>query len=306
MCVDFRDLNKVSLKDDFPLPNIDLLVDNIAGHALLSFMDGFSGYNRIKMAPEDIIKTAFTTQWGTYCYRVMPFGLTNADSESKKEKPIYYISKKMLEYEVKYTILEKTCLALVWATQTLRHYLLSNKVLLLSRMDPLKYLFEKPALTGRTARWLLLLSEFDITYVTQKFVKGRVIAEQLADSLVEENAFPKAEFPDEEIMDVEEDTPNTRWTMYFDGAVNNQDISATMEVQPLAVQLQWEPAHVNVIEIAARCPDGKPWYTDIRNLISGEVHPPEAPGKERRTLQRLAANFVICGGQLYRRSFDGI
>ena len=54
MCVDFRDLNKASPKDDFPLPHIDILVDNTAGHALLSFMDGFSGYNQIKMAPEDI------------------------------------------------------------------------------------------------------------------------------------------------------------------------------------------------------------------------------------------------------------
>ena len=45
MCVDFRDLNKASLKDDFPMPHIDILVDNTVGHALLSFMDGFSGYN---------------------------------------------------------------------------------------------------------------------------------------------------------------------------------------------------------------------------------------------------------------------
>ena len=45
MCVDFRDLNKASLKDDFPLPYIDVLVDNTKGHALLSFMDGFLGYN---------------------------------------------------------------------------------------------------------------------------------------------------------------------------------------------------------------------------------------------------------------------
>lgn len=51
MCVDFRDLNATSPKDDFPLPHIDMLVDSTAGHALLSFMDGFSGYNQIKMAP---------------------------------------------------------------------------------------------------------------------------------------------------------------------------------------------------------------------------------------------------------------
>ena len=45
VCVDFRDLNKASLKDDFPLPHIDMLVDCITGHPMLSFMDGFSGYN---------------------------------------------------------------------------------------------------------------------------------------------------------------------------------------------------------------------------------------------------------------------
>ena len=78
VCVDFRDLNKASPKDDFPLPHIDMLVDNTAGHPMLSFMDGFSGYNQILMAPEDMEKTSFIIEWGTYCYRVMPFGLKNA------------------------------------------------------------------------------------------------------------------------------------------------------------------------------------------------------------------------------------
>ncbi|KAG5564943.1 hypothetical protein RHGRI_000971 [Rhododendron griersonianum] len=80
VCVDFRDLNKASPKDDFPLPHIDVLVDNTAGHALLSFMDDFSGYNQILTAPEDREKTTFITEWGTYCYWVMPFGLKNAGS----------------------------------------------------------------------------------------------------------------------------------------------------------------------------------------------------------------------------------
>ena len=59
VCVDFRNLNKASAKDDFPLPHIDMLVDNTAGHAMLSFMDGFSSYNQIMMAPEDMEKTSF-------------------------------------------------------------------------------------------------------------------------------------------------------------------------------------------------------------------------------------------------------
>ena len=60
------------------MPHIEVLVDNIARHVLLSFMDGFSGYDQIKMALEDMEKTSFITPWGTYCYKVMPFGLKNA------------------------------------------------------------------------------------------------------------------------------------------------------------------------------------------------------------------------------------
>ncbi|PKI38860.1 hypothetical protein CRG98_040760 [Punica granatum] len=78
VCVDYRDLNKASPKDNFPLPHIDVLVDNTARHTLFSFMDGFSEYNQIRMAEEDKIKTTFITMWGTFCYRVMPFGLKNA------------------------------------------------------------------------------------------------------------------------------------------------------------------------------------------------------------------------------------
>ena len=78
VCVDFRDLNEFNPKDDFPLPRIDLLVDSTIGHSMLSFMDGFLGYNKILMALEVMEKTTFITEWGTYCYKVMPFGLKNA------------------------------------------------------------------------------------------------------------------------------------------------------------------------------------------------------------------------------------
>ena len=64
MCVDFTDLNKACPKDIFPLPRIDQLVDSIAGHELLSFMDAFSGYNQIIMDKQDQEKTAFITSQG--------------------------------------------------------------------------------------------------------------------------------------------------------------------------------------------------------------------------------------------------
>ena len=76
--MDFTDLNKACPKDCYPLPKIDLLVDATVGHSLLSFMDAYSGYNQIRMHPDDEEKTSFITDQGTYCYRVMPFGLKNA------------------------------------------------------------------------------------------------------------------------------------------------------------------------------------------------------------------------------------
>lgn len=61
MCVDYKDLNRASPKDDFPLPHIDILVDNTAQFWVFSFMDGFSGYNQIKIVLVDMDKTTFIT-----------------------------------------------------------------------------------------------------------------------------------------------------------------------------------------------------------------------------------------------------
>ena len=91
--------------------------------------------------------------------------------DSGKERVIYYMSKRMLEYEMKYAMIERLCLTLVWATRRLRHYMIEYSVHLISRLDPLRYLFDRPALTGRLMRWLILLTEFDIQYVSQKSIK---------------------------------------------------------------------------------------------------------------------------------------
>ena len=78
ICIDFRDLNSACPKDEFPLPITDVMIDNTCGFERMSFMDGFSGYNQIKMYPEDEKHTSFRTPQGVYCYTVMPFGLKNA------------------------------------------------------------------------------------------------------------------------------------------------------------------------------------------------------------------------------------
>ena len=73
ICIDYRELNKATLKDYFPLPFIDQVLDTFAGKKYFSFLDGFSGYNQIQIAPEDQDKTNFTCPWGTFAYRVLPF-----------------------------------------------------------------------------------------------------------------------------------------------------------------------------------------------------------------------------------------
>ena len=78
ICVDYRELNKATQKDHFPLPFIDQVLDTLVGKKLFSFLDGFSGYNQIQIAPEDQDKTTFTCPWGKFAYRVLLFGLCNA------------------------------------------------------------------------------------------------------------------------------------------------------------------------------------------------------------------------------------
>ncbi|XP_071933752.1 uncharacterized protein [Coffea arabica] len=447
VCVDYRDLNKASPKDDFPLPNIHILLDNTAGHEIESFCDCFAGYHQILMAEEDREKTAFITPWGTFCYRVMPFGLKNAgatyqrtmttlfhdmihremevyvddiiikskrtedhlddlrklferlrkynlklnpakcafgapagkllgfivskrgieidpakikairempvpktqkdvksflgkinfigrfiaqltatceplfkllrknvplywneecqqafdkikdyllhppvlvppkpgrplimylsvldgavgcvlgqhDDSGRKEQAIYYLSKKFTQYEANYSFIEKSCCALAWAAQKLRHYLLSHTTYLISRSDPLKYLLEKPMLTGRLAKWQIVLSEFDIVFTSQKAVKGQAIADHLAENPRDDDYQPlHTYFPDEKILfvgatdDISEQCPE--WRLFFDGASNSLGagigavlVSPEGKHYPAAAKLQF-PCTNNMAEYEA-------------------------------------------------------
>ncbi|XP_060960721.1 uncharacterized protein LOC133031270 [Cannabis sativa] len=78
VCIDFTNLNKACPKDNFPLPHIDMIIDATVGHELMSFMDAFSGDNRIMMHPLNREKTYFITERGAYCYKVIHFGLKNS------------------------------------------------------------------------------------------------------------------------------------------------------------------------------------------------------------------------------------
>ncbi|KAI5324178.1 hypothetical protein L3X38_033251 [Prunus dulcis] len=78
VCIDYRKLNTTTSKDHFPLPFVDQMLERLAGHSHYCFLDGYSGYNQIAIAPEDQEKTTFTCPFGTFAYRRMPFGLCNA------------------------------------------------------------------------------------------------------------------------------------------------------------------------------------------------------------------------------------
>lgn len=87
--------------------------------------------------------------------------------------------------------------------QRMCNYMLYQTTMLISHMDPLKYLFEKSALFGRLARWHLLLAKFDITYITQKSIKGHAIADHLANNPVEGYQPMMDLFPEEPILSIE-------------------------------------------------------------------------------------------------------
>ncbi|XP_038687483.1 uncharacterized protein LOC119986862 [Tripterygium wilfordii] len=438
VCVDFRDLNKACPKDDFPLPITELMVDATTGHEVLSFMDGSSGYNQIRMNPKDEEFTAFSTPKGIYCYKVMPFGLKNAGAtyqramqkifddilhkkvecyvddlvvktknrknhlddlrviferlrrfqlkmnplkcafgvtsgkflglivrhrgieidrtkidailkmpeptnlhelkslqgklayirrfisslagrchpfnklmkkdtsfkwddtcrnafnnikeyllhppvlmapilgrplilyitaqerslgallgqvdDEGKESASYYVSRTLVGAELNYSPIEKVCLALVFATKKLRHYMLAHVIHLISKADPLKFIMSRPVLSGRLAKWALLLSEFDITFVPQKAIKGQALADFLTDHPIPVEWELPEEFPDEEVFFTDV-IPS--WKLFFDGAARKYGAGAGVvfvtpqnEVMPFSFTLM-EMCSNNVAEYQA-------------------------------------------------------
>ena len=80
VCINLKKVNAATIRDSYPLPITEHVLERVAGKKAYSFLDGFSGYNQVSIDPKDQHKTAFATEIGIFAYRVMPFGLTNAPS----------------------------------------------------------------------------------------------------------------------------------------------------------------------------------------------------------------------------------
>lgn len=107
--------------------------------------------------------------------------------------------------------------------------MICHTTLLISKMDPIKYISEKPSLTGRLSRWQMLLSDYDIQYVTQKAIKRSVLAEHLIHQPIEDYQPLKFYFPYEDIIVIKDceipgpdegPKPGSRWKLVFDGSSN--------------------------------------------------------------------------------------
>ena len=90
LCVDFRNLKRALDKDKYPVPPMEQILQMVSGSELFSLLDGFSGYNQILVAKEDILKTTFRTKWGTFAYRRMPFGLINIGATFQRAMDIAF------------------------------------------------------------------------------------------------------------------------------------------------------------------------------------------------------------------------
>ncbi|GJW15364.1 putative reverse transcriptase domain-containing protein [Tanacetum coccineum] len=201
MCIDYRELNKLTVKNRYPLPRIDDLFDQLQGSSVYLKIDLRPGYHQLRVQEEDIPKTAFRTRYGHYEFQVMTFGLTNApvvfmdlmnlqklcsapilalpegsedfivycdasikglgDVLTQKKKVIAYASRQLKIHEKNYTTHDLELGAVVFSLKLWRHYLYETKCTVFTYHKSLQHILNQKELNMRQHRWLELLSDYD-------------------------------------------------------------------------------------------------------------------------------------------------
>ncbi|XP_020424516.1 uncharacterized protein LOC109950359 [Prunus persica] len=193
ICVDYRNLNEASPKDEYPMPMADMLVDGAAHNQMLSFMDGNAG----KIQPFSSLlrlKQEQTFKWEEQhqqAFQEIKHYLSNPpvlsppkrgrplklyvsasevsigsllvqDNKEGKEQAVYYLSRTLTEVERRYSAIERLCLALYFTAVKLRHYMLPHTIYIIAKTDLIKYMLTRPMLRGRIGKWTLALTEFTL------------------------------------------------------------------------------------------------------------------------------------------------
>ncbi|KAL0539474.1 hypothetical protein IC582_023686 [Cucumis melo] len=145
------------------------------------------------------------------------------EKEKGKERALYYLSRTLVGAEVNYSPIEKMCLALFFAINKLRHYMQAFTVHLVAKADPIKHVLSRPIISGRLAKWAVILQQYDIVYISQKAIKGQALIDFFADHPIPSDWKLYEDLPDHEVFFMVVVEP---WTMYFDGITRRSGAGA--------------------------------------------------------------------------------
>nr|GEY00788.1 reverse transcriptase domain-containing protein [Tanacetum cinerariifolium] len=178
MCIDYRELNKLTVKNRYPLPRIDDLFDQLQGSSIYSKIDLRSGYHQLRVQEQDIPKTAFRTRndFVVYC-DASHKGLGAVLMQ--REKVIAYASRQLKIHEKNYTTHDLELRSIVFALKIWRHYLYETKCTMFTDHKSLQHILDQKELNMRQRRWLKLLSDYDCD-IRYHLGKANVVANALS------------------------------------------------------------------------------------------------------------------------------
>ncbi|XP_050919286.1 uncharacterized protein LOC127136808 [Lathyrus oleraceus] len=433
-CKDFRDLNAATPKDEYPMPVAEMLVDSAAGYEYLSMLDGYSGYNQIFIAEEDVSKTAFRCPGaiGTYEWIVMPFGLKNAGAgdflgfvvhkkgieinqnkmeaimktkapSTKKElqsllgkinflrrfisnlsgrtqafSPLLRLKQGKLQWndehqkafdKIKHYLTNPHILAPPCGKKPMRLYIsasdttigsmlhkrmkmaLKEPFIILyyikpidlyvsSHFDVIKYMLSKPIMHSRIGKWALALTEYSLTFMPLRAMKGQIVSDFIVDHAVVENPqlqvelkpwrlffddsthkdgsgvgimlLKKFEYIDiKHVPRIKNQEANDLAQIASGYKISKEKLEELVEVRGKAMAARLSPTDLESTQLGY---DNKEEFevlaidtlidTDWRNPIINYLKDPST-NTERKT-KYMALSYVLMGNELFKKTPEGI